>query len=140
MEIIINKDLRKVETKDVGNFTFKQLGFAIGGMAIALASSFLQRKLTGDFDLILCGIPALPVFLIGFLKIRGMPLIEYIRTVFPEKFLMPKSLKWESDFSYTEDTAKEIFGEDFEKIPFNGADLPLQAQKSSKNNRKKNKK
>ncbi len=118
MEIIINKDLRQVETKDVGNFTFRQLGFAVAGAVVALLSGFIQKKFSGDFDPTLCVIPGLPFFVIGFLKIRGMPIIEYCKTVFPEKFLMPKSLKWESDFSYTEDTAKEIFGEDFEKIPF----------------------
>lgn len=133
MEIIINRDLRKFETKDIGNFTFKQIGFMVAGIAIALLSFALQRKYTGDWDINLCVIPAIPVLVLGFLKIKGMTVPEYIRTVMPEKMLMPKSLKWESDFEYTEDTAKEIFGKDFEKIPILTEEEPVKKGKKTKN-------
>lgn len=116
MEIVINKDLRKVETKDVGNFTFKQVGFLAVGIVCGGLSYFLQSSDGGEASTFLCVLPALPFILLGFLRLDGLSLWQYIQMVFPEKFLMPMSLKWESDFEFTNTTVSECFGDEYKNL------------------------
>lgn len=140
MEIQVNKDLRKFESKDIGMFSFRQAAFIVAGFVIAGISLFIQKKLLGVWTLEATVFPAVPVWVVGFLKIQGLSVIDYIKMIFPEQFLIPKTLKWESDFEYDPYTAQDAFGEDYEEIPMiKATDPPTGSQKAKTTNKKKKK-
>jgi len=122
MEIEINRDLRKYKSKDVGNFTFWQFGWGLAGIVAMAISVFIQKSLVTDFKFTdvfnpITIIPGVPFLIIGFIELQHMNIFQYIKNIFPEKFLMKKQLPWKSEFEYKETTGKELFGEDCELIP-----------------------
>ena len=138
MDIQINKDLRKFESKDIGPFSFRQIIFVVIALVCMGISLFIQKYFYNTWALLITVIPGVPVLVLGFLTIQGMSLIDYIKQVFPERFLVPKTLKWESDFEYTAQTAKELYGEDFEEIHFiKAVDVAKTVQKKKKKRKKK---
>ena len=132
MEIEINRDLRKYKSKDVWMFTFWQFLWFLAGMATIIGVTVLRYNISGglQFDL-LTFIPATPFLAIGFIEIKGMNLIQYMKNVFPEKFLMKRQLVWKSEFLYDEDTGKEYFGEDCELIPIIREDEGIDNKKNN---------
>lgn len=111
MEIGINKDLRKYKSKDIMGFTFKQFGFLVLGLAAIILGYLLIGSLKVS---IIFGIP---FAILGFFEIKGMSVIQYLKFIGPERYLMKKQLIWMSDFRYDEKTAREIFGDDYEYLP-----------------------
>ena len=136
MTIQVNTDLRKFKAKDIGNFTFKEAGFIVIGIAIGALLYFLQSG--EEKNLALALIPAAIVMVFGFLKPFGMEMKDAIRYVFPEKFMYPKILKWDSDYIHEEDEAKKLFGDDYELVYFGLEDNHPEAAQKGKT--KKNKK
>ena len=118
MEISINKDLRKYKSKDIAGFTFKQFFFLIGGLLCILIGALLGDSEKDFVDRLTNAFPlGIPCVVLGFFEIKGMSVIQYLKHIGPEKFLMKKQLIWMSDFKWDENTAKEIFGEDYEYVP-----------------------
>ena len=138
MDIQINKDLRKFESKDIGPFSWKQIIYIVVALVCMGASLFVQLHFFNTWTLGITILPAVPVLVLGFFKIQDMSLIDYFKQVFPERFLVPKTLKWESDFEYTPQTARELYGEDYEEIHFiKAVDIVQPAQKKKKKKKKK---
>lgn len=136
MEIQINKDLRKFESKDIGMFSYKQALWIAIGAIVAGISLAIQKIFFGDWTLEITILPAIPIWFIGLWKIQGLSVIEYLKQIFPEQFLLPKSLKWESDFEYTETTAQELYGDDFEKIHFIKTEPDIKKKQPKKRKKK----
>ena len=101
MEIPISEDIRKFESKDIGNFSFRQAGF----MAVAGLSGFLTYKyVTPSIEAAL--VPAIIVLVFGFFKPMGMSCWMFLRTFFYERALTPQTYIYENDFVFDEETLK----------------------------------
>jgi hypothetical protein len=107
MKVIIPDDIRKYKAKDIGMFSFKEIGFIVVAIAMIMAG----YKFLGSLEIGL--IPAGVVIAFGFFKPQGMSLMKYIRTVIREKTL-PKTFDYDSDFEFTETCGiKELFGDEY---------------------------
>lgn len=105
MEIPITKDLRKFKTKDIGNFSFKEIGF----IAVAIGAGVLCYKaFHASIDAAVA--PMLIILAIGFLKPQGLSVPQYVRTVMKEN-LSPRTYINETDFIYQPDDFDELYGE-----------------------------
>lgn len=114
MEIVINQDIRKFKSKDIGNFSFKEAGFIVGAGVIGYGTYFVQKLLeveTISFEI--CIIPAIIPLVFGFFKPFGMTFYEFLKTVVTEYFLTPKEYRWESDFVYDYETYGELYGDEY---------------------------
>ena len=100
IEIPIQADIRKIQSKDIGNFSFKQAAFLAAG-AIAAFATF---KLSGSLELSF--VPMAIIVIFGFFKPYGMSCATFIRTFLYEKMLTPKTYLWESDFEFDEEAAE----------------------------------
>lgn len=105
LEIQISQDIRKFKTKDIGNFSFKEAGFLVAG----LAAGFLVYKLSGSLELAIP--PAGIILIIGFFKPYGMSAIQFLRTVGKEKLTTQCYIN-ETDFEYNCEDFKELYGDD----------------------------
>lgn len=105
MEIPISGDIRKIQSKDIGNFSFKQVAF----IAVGLASAFVTFKMTGSLEVAI--IPLMLILIFGFFKPCGMSCLTFIRTFLYEKAFTPQEYINESDFEVDEETL-EMFTED----------------------------
>lgn len=132
MQIPINTDLRKFKAKDIGNFTFKEAGFLVAGMIVGAVLYFIQD----DPNIALCVIPAGLIIVAGFFKPFGLPMEQFLQTIFLEMFLYPKVLKWDSDYIHEEDEGKVLFGEDYKLLDFGS----VEEQANKKKNKEKSKK
>lgn len=108
MKVRIPNDIRKYKTKDIGNFSFKEIGFIIVAVLIIIAGF----KFFGSLEVGL--IPAAIVLAFGFLKPAGMPLLQYIQTVGREK-TSPKTYGYESEFSFDDEDCDihKLFGDEY---------------------------
>ena len=122
MEVQITQDIRKYKTKDLGNFSFKEVGI----IALAVATGLACYKLKGgvlslsaitsnDSDLTVAIVPMFIILAIGFLKPFGMSFVEFCRTVLVEEFFHPRLYYNETDFQYDPEKYSEIYGEDIEE-------------------------
>lgn len=105
MEIKIGQDIRKFKTKDIGNFSFKEAGFLVAGVAVG----FLVYKLTNSYEAAI--LPAGIIIAVGFIKPYGMSLISFIRTVVKEKMTIQCYIN-ETDFEYNAEEFPELYGKD----------------------------
>lgn len=105
MEIKISQDIRKFKTKDIGNFSFKEVGFLV----LACGAGAVTYKLAGSFEMAL--IPTAIILIIGFFKPFGMSFIQFVQTVLKENLLTPKTYIWETDFEYDKDEFEKLYGE-----------------------------
>ncbi len=138
MEIKVNKDLRKFKSPDIWLFSWKEFVYVIVGLVICAISIVIQKKTLGAWTLEAAAFPAVPVWVFGFLKIQGLSIPEYIKQVFPEKFLIPRSLKWESDFEYDPYTARDAYDDDdIELIPMQRTQSASSAPKKKGRKKKK---
>lgn len=133
MQVPINTDLRKFKAKDIGNFTFKEAGFLVAGMIVGAVLYFIQD----DPNIALCVIPAGLIIVAGFFKPFGLPMEEFLQTIFLEMFLYPKVLIWDSDYIHEEDEGRTLFGEDYQLLDFGSLEeTDNKNQKKSKNQKK----
>lgn len=110
MEIQISQDIRKFKTKDIGNFSFKEIGFLVIGFGLAFGVYTLTE---GSIPAAL--IPFAAVAALAFLKPHGMTAIEYIRTVWRER-ITPSVYINETDFEYDMDALLNEYGSDYNVI------------------------
>ena len=92
MEIIINKDIRNVKTKDIWIFSWKQAGFlaialAVGGGIILLEKKVFHFK---EINYLIPLIPMVIPLLFGFLRPFGMSFWQFLRTYVNEAVIKPK--------------------------------------------------
>jgi hypothetical protein len=98
MEIPISGDIRKIQSKDIGNFSFKQAAFLAGGCL----SAFVTFKLVGNLEIAL--IPMMIIVVFGFFKPYGMSFFTFLRTFAYEKIFSPQEYVNENDFEVDEET------------------------------------
>lgn len=68
MRIKMPKGLDRIQVKQIGPFTWRQLiGLGVGGATIYCIWAGLKNFISGDVCLILCIIAAIPFLAIGFL-------------------------------------------------------------------------
>lgn len=113
MEIIINQDIRKFKTKDIGNFSFKEAGFIVLAAVVGYGTYALEKIQFEEAQMESCVLVAAIPLVIGFLKPFGMTFIQFIKTYVSEKFITPSVYKWRSDFVYQMDEFGEIYGEEY---------------------------
>lgn len=102
MELQFSTDIRKIKTKDVGNFSFKEAGFlALAGIS-AYVMYTVEKRVMGLEELNIPLLLPLPVLILvfGFAKPFGMSFFQFMRTAFIEYVIDPKIYIWESDFVY----------------------------------------
>ena len=116
MEIIVNQDIRKFKTKDIGNFSFKECIFLVIAAGLGYGVYFVEKNIYH-----LETIETLPIVLVaaiplafGFFKPQGMTFWQFLNTVIKENFLEPKFYYWESDFMPDMEKYGEIYGEEYE--------------------------
>ena len=114
MEIIVNQDIRKFKTKDIGNFSFKECLFLVAAAALGYGGYAIQIYLGLDtIDrlpiILLASIP----LLFGFFKPQGMTFMEFLKTVGKESFIDPKIYVWESDFVPDLSEFGDLYGEEY---------------------------
>ncbi len=105
MEIKITKDIRKYKTKDVGNFSLKEVGW----IALGLASAFLTYRLSKSVEIAF--LPLLVFVVFGFAKPLGLTMTQFLRTVVRDA-LSPQIYYWETDFEYNFDEFEDLYGKD----------------------------
>lgn len=93
MEIVINKDIRKIKNKDILGMTFKEAGFAVLACAIGGGIALLQTKVLRieKPNYLIAIIPMAIPLAFGFLKPLGMTFWEFIKTFCVENFFTPKT-------------------------------------------------
>ncbi len=113
MEVIIPKDIREYKAKLIANFTFRECV----GLAIMAAGSYAMYGLykvispSAAFDTmagLFCFIGAAPGILYGFIKPYGMPIENFMKTVFVENFLCPSIRKYKTDPLFEKEKAENI--------------------------------
>lgn len=109
MEIPISQDIRKYKTKDIGNFSFKEAGYIVLGIGVAI----ITYKLLNSIEAAL--IPLMIVIAFGFLKPYGMTCIQFLRTVGKEK-ITPPTYIFETDFVYDLNEIKEEYGDEYNVV------------------------
>lgn len=119
MEIIVNQDIRKFKTKDIGNFSFKEIGFLVAAAGLAYGTYYLQKNIfmleqVSTFPCIL--LAAIPL-LFGFFKPQGMTFMEFLKTVVKENMIDPKVYVWESDYFPDMNAYGDLIGEDYALTP-----------------------
>lgn len=119
MEIIVNQDIRKFKTKDIGNFSFKEAGFIVLAAGMGYGAYYLQTKVlmvekVSYLPMVL--LAAIPL-LFGFFKPQGMTFWQFLNTVMRENFVEPKVYYWESDFVYNADEFGDLYGEEYALTP-----------------------
>lgn len=100
MEIPISEDIRKIQSKDIGNFSFKQAAF----LAAGLTSGFVTFKVTGNLEIAI--IPLMIIVIFGFFKPYGMSCFTFIRTFLYERMFTPQQYYYESDFEIDKETVE----------------------------------
>lgn len=119
MEIIVNQDIRKFKTKDIGNFSFKEVAFLVAAAGLAYGTYYLQKNIlmmesVSTFPCIL--LAAIPL-LFGFFKPQGMSFMQFLKTVVKENMIDPKVYIWESDYEPDLNNLGELFGEEYALSP-----------------------
>lgn len=117
MEIVVNQDIRKFKTKDIGNFSFVEVGWLLVALGLGYGVYLFQKLYlevpSDDISFAPCvAVAAIPLAL-GFLKPQGMSCMKYISTVMKEKMLSPQTYIWQSDFVYDMDEFEQTYGEDY---------------------------
>lgn len=113
MEIIINQDIRKFKTKDIGNFSFRDIGFISASCALGYAGFMFQKKvlLLEEVNLeVLLPLMVIPL-VFGFAKPFGLTFWQFLKTFFREYFLSPQTYYWVSDYKINADDLEKIYGE-----------------------------
>ncbi|MBR0542350.1 MAG: PrgI family protein [Clostridia bacterium] len=105
MEIPISGDIRKIQSKDIGNFSFKQAAF----IAAACASAFVLFKFTGQLEISF--VPAAIILVFGFFKPYGMTFFTFLRTFAYERIFSPQEYVYENDFEVDNETI-ELYAKD----------------------------
>jgi hypothetical protein len=130
MEIVVNQDIRKFKTKDIGNFSFKDCAFIAGAGALGYGAYWMEmnifhmEKISYLPILLLAAIP----LAFGFFKPQGMTLWQFINTVVKENLIDLKIYIWESDFVVDPSTFGDIYGEEYELTPERVASIKAQLQ------------
>ena len=126
VEIKISQDIRKFKTKDIGGFSFKEVGFIVLGVGLAILTYTLCGK-----SIELSIIPMALVLIVGFFKPCGMTFIQFLRTVGRDT-LRPQVYIKETDFEYDMNELQKIYGSEYHVITT--GDL---IQSSPENNKEK---
>lgn len=101
MEIPISEDIRKFESKDIGNFSFRQAGFiAAAGLSAFITYKYIEPSLEATL------LPMAAILIFGFFKPMGMSCWMFLRTFLYERVLTPQAYINESDFVFDEETLK----------------------------------
>ncbi len=115
MEIMVNQDIRKFKTKDIGNFSFKEAGMIVLAAGMGYGVFYLEKNV-----LMMEKIQYLPMvltaaipLLFAFFKPQGMTFWQFITTVIKENLVDPKVYIWESDFVVEPDKFEDLYGEDY---------------------------
>lgn len=125
MEIIINKDIRKVKTKDLGMFSFKEAGFLALAVGLGAGIFFLEKKVLGfeKINYYLMIIPMAIPLIFGFFKPFGLTFWQFCKTYIQETFVKPSVYT----LSYQSENEIELNYEDLVKVYgieyFTGDDL-----------------
>lgn len=125
MEIIINKDIRNVKTKDIWIFSWKQAGFLAIAIGIGAGIILLEKKVF-HFEKINYLIPLVPMaipLVFGFLRPFGMSFWQFCKTYINEAVIRPKtynaSFESEDDIVLDYEELIETYGIEY----FTGDDL-----------------
>ncbi len=99
------QDVMKYKAKLIGNLSMRQCVAVIAAFVVVLPSYFLfgKKMETTQLQIIISAIPAVPIFLIGFVPIMGLPAEKIAIPMFIDNFLAPVVRK------------KEIHNEGYEK-------------------------
>jgi hypothetical protein len=108
MKVRIPNDIRKYKTKDIGSFSFKEIGFIVVAVLIMVAGfKFFGSLEVGIF-------PAFIVLAFGFFKPTGMSLLQYLKTVGRE-VTSPRTYRYESEFSFDNEDCDihKLYGDEY---------------------------
>lgn len=101
IEIPIPKDVRKYEAKLVGPFTTRQLFCFIGAAAISyIAYKAIGSTLGSESTLMVCGLLASPLLILGWYKPYGMPFEKFFQSAFISTVLAPRHRKYKTKNAY----------------------------------------
>ena len=104
MEIKISKDLRKVKVKDIGNFSFKEVGFILAGCGVG----YLTYRLTQSTEISF--IPTIIIIVAGFFKPFGMGFFPFLKMVIKDS-ISPQVYINETDLVFDPAEIEEEYGE-----------------------------
>lgn len=87
----IPQDVFAYKTKAIGNFSARELVFGAIGVAVTAAGIFGFFSFIEDTSMraLVSVLPALPFFLIGFVKIYNTPFEKIILSVIEDSFIQP---------------------------------------------------
>ena len=109
IEVEMNDDIRKFETKFMGSFTKRQTICAGIGIVIGIIVAFIASKLFGVEDMttkfMVGAIAAMPLFMCGWGKMRGLPFELYVGKMIYRIYLTPCIRKYKS-VTYREELKK----------------------------------
>lgn len=100
MEIRVSRDIRTYKTKDIGNFSFKEIAWLVLGIGLGI----LVYLTTKSFEWCIPPIAICLVF--GFLKPFKMPMTKFIKII-GKDILSPRVYYWQSDFKVSEEDAED---------------------------------
>lgn len=92
MEIIINRDIRKVKTKDLWIFSWKQAGYMAIALILGAGILLLERKVF-HFEKINWYLAIIPMFvplIFGFFNPFGLSFSDFLKTYINETFVKPQ--------------------------------------------------
>ena len=107
MDINISQDIRKFKTKDIGNFSFKEIGYIVIGAGLA----FGLYSINGN-NIPIAMIPFILSAMVGFLKPFGMSFLAFLKLMINDMSRPPVYI-YESDFEYEPEKVKEIYGSEY---------------------------
>jgi hypothetical protein len=103
VEIKVNKEIMDYHESIVWGLNTREVSFSILSIACGGAVYFLCRDKMGD-DITgwLAIMAALPAAAVGFLKVNGLPLEQFVRCFMKNEFLLPKTRIFISENFYDE--------------------------------------
>lgn len=131
------QDVMKFKAKLMGNFTARQVVWGMLGVAACVGCFFgFGDKIganTTQMKIIICAIPSIPFFLIGFMPIMGMPMEKVLIPIIVDNFIAPAIRKKEIHNPEYEKYMKSHYGEyEFSKIEESAETAKGSAKKTTK--------
>ena len=102
MEVMINKDIRSYKVKDIGPFTLPQAASLLVAGVLAYGIYWLEKHMfnlntLSDIQIISIIIMAAPPLVFGFVRPYGISFFAFLRTVFFENIMSPKTRIFKSE-------------------------------------------
>lgn len=133
IELEIPEDIRKSEKRVIGPLTKRQVTFCIPAVIFGLIAFELTKNVeSSDVRIGAIFFSVLPFLLLGFVKVYGLPLHQFLKVAFISNVLSPKNriYKTENTFAFaTEENSK------IEEQKTSGKKAPKKPKVSKKSSR-----